>query len=145
MDAILHAIHQTVPYGHAAKLADKIGMSQKILSNKANPDNEHHHMTVLELVRLMKAADDYQALHAMADACGFKLEKKDIKPAKVNIVSMLLSVEAEHGDVSRTMADALEDGRLTRREKTRALKEIDEAVESLLRLKECAIQYGDCQ
>lgn len=47
MDSILIAIHQTVPYGQAQKLADSIGMSQKILSNKVNPDNEHHHLHVI--------------------------------------------------------------------------------------------------
>ncbi|MDG4811911.1 phage regulatory CII family protein [Hydrogenovibrio sp. 3SP14C1] len=135
MDTLLNAIHKTVPYGHAAKLADKIGMSQKILSNKVNPDNEHHQLTVLELCRLMPAADDYQVLIVMADMFGFKIEKKQPSTVK-NIISALLTVESEHGDVSRTLGEALEDGRLTRDERTAILREVNEAIDSLHGLKE---------
>lgn len=143
MDSILIAIHQTVPYGQAKKLADSIGMSQKILSNKVNPDNEHHHLHVVELVRLMKAADDYQALRAIADSCGFRLEKKVAAKNGTDIIAVLLDVEAEHGDVARKLADALADGRLTPREKVQVVKEIDEAIEALFNLKQCALSYGE--
>lgn len=141
MDVLLNAIHQTVPYGHAAKLADKIGMSQKILSNKVNPDNEHHQLTVQELCRLMPAADDYQVLMVMADMFGFKIEKKQCNNSG-NIISALLSVESEHGDVSRTLGQALEDGTLTRSERTDILREINEAIDSLHTLKDSVVNHG---
>ena len=141
MDNILYAIYQTVPYGYAAKIADQIGMGQKILANKVNPNNEHHHLQVLELVRLMKVTGDYQALRAIADTFGFRLERKEEKPVKRNIIAVLLDAEAEHGDVSRTMAEALEDGRLTDREKIQALKQIDEAIEALMDLKQAVIGW----
>lgn len=91
----------------------------------------------------MKAADDYQSLRAIADSCGFRLEKKETSKVSTDIIAVLLNVEAEHGDIARKLSDALANGRFTPREKVQVVKEIDEEIEALLRLKECTLNYGE--
>lgn len=133
MDHIDRAIYDTVHGGDmsCAAIAKKSGMSHQVLINKANPGCETHKLGLLESVAIMLITGDQSIYRAI----GTELEI-DAQPAahKLGILESALLASKEHGDVLRTLHEALNDGKLTLREKEACHREIDEAIASLKQL-----------
>ena len=133
MDHIDRAIYDTVHGSDmpCATIAKKGGMSHQVLINKANPGCETHKLGLLESVAIMLITGD----HSIYRAIGIELEL-DAQPVphKLGILESALLASKEHGDVLRTLHEALNDGKLTLREKEACHREIDEAIASLKQL-----------
>jgi hypothetical protein len=88
---------------------------------------------------MMDATGDYRILEVVSEMCGFVLSHKPM-PSSSSIVSAVLTSDAEHGDVSRTIRDAIADGKLTDAEKSQITKQIHEAQTSLDALRSTVMQ-----
>lgn len=132
MDQLDIAIHQTAHDAHGGldALARKIGMGAQVLRNKVCPTTDTHKLSLREAVAMMDATDDDRILSVLADLRGYVLERKALPDAQ-SIVAAVLSADAEHGDVSRAIHDALSDGKLTEQEKAAISRQIREAQQTL--------------
>ena len=62
---------------------------------------------------------------------------------KVGILESVLAAGKEHGDVLRSITDAMADGRFTLREQEECQREITEAIEALTQLRESILTHGN--
>lgn len=136
MDQLDIAIHQTAleAKGGIGAVARALGIGEQVFRNKVCPTNETHKLSVREALAMMDATDDDRILHVLAEMRGYTLERKALPDAK-SIVAAVLSADAEHGDVSRSIQDAISDGKITEGEKAAITKQIREAQQSLDTLK----------
>jgi hypothetical protein len=110
MEEVHRAIHETVLASGPKELAHKMGMSHTTLLNRANPNDDTHRLNVEQLLQIMLHSGDASVLRATA---------------------ALLSMSAEVADVTRAVADALEDGKVSQTEKQLIKRELLGARESL--------------
>ena len=131
MDQLDIAIHATV---HDAELSTndisaRLGMSRQILLNKANPQSDTHKLTVREAVALQIVTCDDRINRAMQLAV-----PSDPGP-QVPLLTSVLTVCREQGDVVRVIDEALKDGKLSLREAEMCQKEIDDLMHALADLR----------
>ncbi len=137
MDQIDIAVHETVHKSEikCKEIAATLGMSNQVLINKANSQNEFNKLTLREAVAIQKITGS-TAIH---EAVGLELGINSVvlkEPEKpVSLVEALLTVVSECGDVSRATREAMDDGRLTEREKAEMQREVTEAIDSLMAMR----------
>lgn len=94
--------------GGMKKLADQVGVVQGTLLHKLNPNNDTHHLTLQECIRLMEVTNNAAILHAMAAAldhnCVRQVRRRDVLPP---IQAMALFQQAV-GDFTAAYADPME-------------------------------------
>jgi ribosomal protein S3AE len=136
MDQIDVAIHQTVHESDisAKEIAQQLGMSHQVLINKANPTSEFHKLSLREALAIMKITGSTSIHEAVGLELGLHSMRQDIAEQK-SLMDAMLTVVSECGDVSRAVKDAMEDGRLTAREKAEMQREINEAIDSLMAMR----------
>jgi len=129
MDSLDQAIYDIVHKSDikAKGIADRLGMTHQILINKANPNSEHHKMTVREAHAIQLLTGN----HAVVGAMQTELNIHKRKAAPKSILQSVLDAGKEHGDVLATIQEAMADGILTEREKGDICKEIREEVAAL--------------
>lgn len=130
MDRFLRSCHDTVKDNDAKQLAAQMGLPHVSLLQRANPDNDAHRLTINHLYTMLLHTQDFRALEALADEFGFRLEPKEGAEAKA-LSSAVLGMHAEVADVTRAVADALADNRVTEMEKKLIHREITGAREAL--------------
>lgn len=130
MEDIHRAIHEAVLAAGPKELAHKMGMAHTTLLNRANPNDDTHRLNVEQLLQIMLHSGDSRVLHALAAEFGFELVAKQA-PKVTGLTAALLSMSAEVADVTRAVADALEDGHVSQTEKQMIKRELLGARESL--------------
>lgn len=130
MEEVHRAIHETVLASGPKELAHKMGMSHTTLLNRANPNDDTHRLNVEQLLQIMLHSGDASVLRAMAAEFGYELVEKQA-PQAMGLTAALLSMSAEVADVTRAVADALEDGKVSQTEKQLIKRELLGARESL--------------
>ncbi len=140
MDQLDQSIHDIVHRSEltAKQIADRLGMSHQTLINKANPNAEFHRMTVREAFSIQLLTGN----HALVKAMQLELDVHVRQEQPASILECALNSAKEHGDVVGAVHAALADGRLTQREKADVFREIDEAVQALLILRESVFASG---
>jgi hypothetical protein len=140
MDHIDQAIYDTVHGSElsAKQIAPLMGVGHQVLINKANPQTETHKMALREAVAIQLITGNHAIYRAMGTE--LSLSKPDAKP--LEIMASALKAGKEHGDVIRSIYAALEDGRMTMREQEQCQREITEAIEALMQLRESVLQYS---
>lgn len=136
MDQIDIAVHETsrnFPGGLPA-LARALGMHEQVLRSKCCPTTDTHKLSLREALAMMLQTGDISILVAMADELGCTVARKGDMP-QIHLIEAILRVDAEHGDVSRALSDALSDGHLNERERANILKEIGHTQDALERLR----------
>ena len=131
MNQIEFAVHQTAheAAGGVAALAKSIGVGEQVFRNKVNPYQDTHKLSLNEAVAMMHSTGDVRILEAVAADLGCSLAQPS--PAAQSLVVAIISADAEHGDVARAVADAIEDKRITQAEAAAIRKEISEARHAL--------------
>lgn len=126
---ILDAAHNTVRSypGGSESLGPRVGISPAVLRNKVNPNNDTHHLTLAEADRLMGITGDHSILNALASAHGYSLQKVDGEGQVGSIVAAILAMSMRQGDLSEVVSKALEDNRISPRER----RDIEDAVHKL--------------
>lgn len=139
MDLLDQAIYDTV-HGSALgapAIATRLGMNHQVLLNKANPQNDTHKLSVRESLAIQLMTGNHRISSAMNT-----LLENEAKPSPFDcVLKCALAVSKEHGDVVRSLHEALEDGRFTMREKEATCIEIDELIDALQQLKQTVAEH----
>ncbi|MBV2132028.1 Rha family transcriptional regulator [Pseudomonas sp. MAP12] len=135
MDEFLKAIHDAVIDVGAKELARNMGVSHVALLQRANPNNDAHRLNVEQLFQILLHGGDMRPLHALAAEFGFELAAKD-KAEPKSLAAALLHMTKEVADVTRAVADALDDGHVSQTEEAMISREIGHVRESLNVLEE---------
>lgn len=130
MENVHREIHETVLAAGPKELAHKMGMSHTTLLNRSNPNDDTHRLNVEHLLQILVHSNDARVLHALAAEFGFELVAKEAPVAK-GLTKALLSMAAEVADVTRAVADALDDGHVSQTEKQMICRELLGARRSL--------------
>ncbi|MNF84826.1 Phage regulatory protein CII (CP76) [compost metagenome] len=135
MEDFLRACQGAVLDGGAKGLASNMGVPHVSLLQRANPDNDDHHLTVEHLHGILLHTGDMRPLIALADEFGFDLVSRE-RPIAKPLLAALGHLSAECGDVGRMVFDAASDNHISQQERIQADKEIQEAIDALLVLRE---------
>jgi hypothetical protein len=135
MEDFLRACQSAVLDNEAKVLAAKMGVPHVGLLQRANPDNDAHHLTVEHLFGILLHTGDMRPLMALANEFGFDLVARERPTAKPLMVA-LGHLSAECGDVGRLIFDAAADNHISQHEKAQGEKAILEAIEALQILRE---------
>lgn len=130
MEQVHRAIHEAVLDAGPKQVAHKMGTSHTSLLNRANPNDDTHRLNVEQLLQILLHTQDMRPLHAMAAEFGYELVAKD-KAKPQSLTAALLHMAKEVADVTRAVADALEDGHVSQTEEAMISREIGHARESL--------------
>lgn len=129
MDKLEFAMHETA-HKDLPLLAKKMGMNEQSLRNKVSPTNEHAKFSVQEWRSMMMITSDFRSLEVLAEQLGFHVKTKEQAQCST-ILSSLLMFNKEQGDIASAIFDALEDGKITPREKVNIENEIRDAQKAL--------------
>ena len=135
MDEFLRACQSAVLDNEAKVLAAQMGVPHVSLLQRANPDNDAHHLTIEHLFGILLHTADMRPLAALADQFGFDLFARE-KPAAKPLMLALGNLSAECGDVGRLIFDAATDNHISQHEKAQGEKAILEAIDALQVLRE---------
>jgi hypothetical protein len=135
MEDFLRACQSAVLDNEAKVLAAKMGVPHVGLLQRANPDNDAHHLTVEHLFGILLHTGDMRPLMALANEFGFDLVARERPTAKPLMVA-LGHLSAECGDVGRLIFDAAADNHISQHEKSQGEKAILEAIDALQVLRE---------
>jgi hypothetical protein len=135
MEDFLRACQNAVLDNEAKTLAAKMGVAHVGLLQRANPDNDAHHLTIEHLFGILLHTGDMRPLMALADQFGFDLTARE-KPAVKPLMVALGNLSAECGDVGRLIFDATSDNHISQHEKAQGEKAILEAIDALQILRE---------
>ncbi len=126
-------LHREVKGEGGTALAKRMGVNETRLLDCANPNRENHRMS-LELFGqvLTHLPDDSRrrVLRALLAQFNYDLVVRP-EAAQANPLQALLDLVAESADVTRSMHDALADGRITSSEKFTIRREIGEVRHAL--------------
>jgi hypothetical protein len=140
MDHFQQAQHDLVHKSEmsSVQISETLGMKHQILINKVNPNNTVNKLTVHELHAIQILTGNDVVLRAMQA----ELVLSTLKDAPVSILEAMINQGKECGDVFAVVQEALADNRLTERERSKVLKEVDEAIGSLERTRLAVIAHG---
>lgn len=130
MEDFLRATQSAVLDHEAKTLATKMSIAHVSLLQRANPDNDAHHLTIEHLFGILLHTGDMRPLQALAESFGFELVAKE-RPSSEQLTTAVLHMHSEVADVTRAVTAALEDGHVSQTEKALIKREIAEAQKSL--------------
>ena len=130
MEDFLRACQNAVLDNEAKTLAAKMGVSHVSLLQRANPDNDAHHLTVEHLFGILLHTGDMRPLIALADEFGFDLVRKS-PPKAQTLTSSLANVGKEVAELTLAVHTALEDRHVNSFEKSLIRQEILHVRQSL--------------
>lgn len=114
-DAAYHTIHDYP--GGSESLGPRVGISSAVLRNKVNPNNDTHHLTLAEAVRIGDIADDDRILQAWARSRGYMLIKPPAgRSCDMAVLEQVVNLGIANGQFMATINAALSDGKITRDE-----------------------------
>ena len=130
MDKFLRACHDAVKDNEAKSLSAKMGVPHVSLLQRANPDNDAHHLTIEHLFGILLHTGDMRPLAVLANEFGFDLIAKR-KPAPTALTASMINVGKEVADLTIAVHEALEDNHVSQFEKSAIGREIGHVRESL--------------
>ncbi|MFJ7281885.1 phage regulatory CII family protein [Pseudomonas sp. NPDC099000] len=130
MEDFLRACQSAVLDNEAKALAAKMGVPHVGLLQRANPDNDAHHLTVEHLFGVLLHTGDMRPLLALANEFGFDLVAKSA-PEPQALTKSLINVGKEVADLTIAVHEALDDDHVSTLEKTMIRQEINHVRQSL--------------
>lgn len=130
MEDFLRACQSAVLDNEAKVLAAKMGVPHVGLLQRANPDNDAHHLTVEHLFGILLHTGDMRPLMALANEFGFDLVSR-AAPKPQALTSSLINVGKEVADLTIAVHEALDDNHVNSFEKALIRQEIDHVRKSL--------------
>ena len=130
MEDFLRACQSAVLDNEAKALAAKMGVPHVGLLQRANPDNDAHHLTVEHLFGILLHTSDMRPLLALANEFGFDLVAKSA-PQPQALTKSLISVGKEVADLTIAVHGALDDDHVSTFEKSMIRQEINHVRQSL--------------
>lgn len=115
VDAAYHTVHDYP--GGSESLGPRVGISPAVLRNKVNPNNDTHHLTLAEAVRMVDLTDDDRILQAWARARGYMLIKPPAgQTCDMAVLEQIVGLGIANGQFMATINDALADNKITKTE-----------------------------
>lgn len=130
MESFLRATQAAVLDNEAKVLASKMGLGHVSLLQRANPDNDAHHLTIEHLFGVLLHTGDMRPLMALANEFGFDLVAKTA-PKPQELTKSMIGVGKEFADLTIAVHEALQDGRVCQFDKSTIRREINHIRESL--------------
>jgi len=130
MEDFLRSCQSAVLDNEAKALAAKMGVPHVGLLQRANPDNDAHHLTVEHLFGILLHTGDMRPLLALANEFGFALVAKSA-PEPQALTKSLINVGKEVADLTIAVHEALDDDHVSTLEKTMIRQEINHVRQSL--------------
>jgi len=130
MEDFLRACQSAVLDNEAKALAAKMGVAHVGLLQRANPDNDAHHLTVEHLFGILLHTRDMRPLAALANEFGFDLVAKSA-PQPQALTKSLINVGKEVADLTIAVHEALGDDHVSTFEKSLIRQEINHVRQSL--------------
>jgi len=130
MEDFLRACQSAVLDNEAKALAAKMGVPHVGLLQRANPDNDAHHLTVEHLFGILLHTGDMRPLAALANEFGFDLIAKSA-PQPQALTNSLINVGKEVADLTIAVHEALGDDHVSTFEKSLIRQEINHVRQSL--------------
>lgn len=130
MEDFLDACQAAVKGNEPKTLAAKMGVSHVGLLQRANPDNDAHHLTVEHLFGILLHTGDMRPLLALANEFGFDLVSKSA-PEPQALTKSLINVGKEVADLTIAVHEALDDNHVSTFEKSLIRQEINHVRQSL--------------
>lgn len=119
--------------------AHELGMSKSTYDKKMKPSNSENDITVTEWDHFISLSGDYTTLEYMANKYGFELSKLETVCKSKGIVEISSQTDKamiEFSEAFKVVKDALSDNQITKKEKNKAMDEIDDAIKELQQLKQ---------
>ena len=116
-----------------ARLADQMGVGYQVLINKVNWSTEQNKLTQREALAMQLVTNTRHIIREECRILGGEFVQREDSD-RLDVTTAVLQSAAEHGDVGRTISDALGDGVITVREEAEIKKQITEAREALAQL-----------
>jgi hypothetical protein len=135
MEAFLDACQAAVKDNEPKALAAKMGLSHVSLLQRANADNDAHHLTIEQLFGVMLHTGDFRPLQVLARELGFDIVAS-VPQKPVSLNQALLHLSSEMAEVTLEVCRALEDGRICQTEKAAIRREIQHTRQKLDLLEE---------
>lgn len=119
--------------GGIGDLAELMGVNANTLTNKVNPQNTTHHLSLREAVTMQDMSGNYAILHAMAEALGHTCTRATPDQSFGNPLEAFMRMQVALADYSRAVADAVRDGEgvVTGNQVRRADYQAQEAIASI--------------
>lgn len=130
MEDFLRACQSAVLDNEAKALAAKMGVSHVSLLQRANPDNDAHHLTIEHLFGILLHTGDMRPLAALANEFGFDLISRSSPEPQV-LTKSLINVGKEVADLTIAVHQALDDEHVSSFEKSLIRQEINHVRQSL--------------
>ncbi|CAN7361531.1 phage regulatory CII family protein [Pseudomonas sp. LjRoot263] len=130
MEDFLDACQAAVKGNEPKTLAAKMGVPHVGLLQRANPDNDAHHLTVEHLFGILLHTGDMRPLVALANEFGFDLVSK-AAPEPQALTRSLINVGKEVADLTIAVHEALDDNHVSPIEKAAIRKELGHVRHSL--------------
>lgn len=132
MDALDVAIHHTAHDSRvsAAECAKALGMGHQVFLNKTNPGCDTHHLSIHQALALMIRTGNpaiFRALEQELAEAGVLAPAAPPQP----LFMAVICAATEHGDIERSIRDALHDGRITESEKLKIVDQCEEAMAAI--------------
>ncbi len=118
--------------GGLPALATRMGMSEAVLRGKVNPNSDRNRLALEEADEMMGKSGDLRILHALAANHGGIFVQLDT-PTSGSLIGALLATDSAKGDLSKIVAAAVTDGRLTPNERAK-IRKACAAVQALVAL-----------
>ena len=147
MDNLDKAIHNTLHKSDlcAKAISCEMGIVHQVLVNKANPHSDSHKLTCREALEMQLITGNHSILTAMTNALSIASKEAADTQANVGVLESVLLAGKEHGDVLRSITEAMADGRFTLREQEDCQREITEAIDALIQLRESILTHGNAK
>lgn len=120
--------------GGARALALRLGVNAAVLSNRLNPNNHDHHLTVRDLMAMMTMSGDHRALHAACMELGYMAFPLPTQVGDDDTTEALTNTCKEFSDYLQTVTGSLSDNKVNATELRRIRKELAEMVAAAGRL-----------
>lgn len=130
MDEFMRACQSAVLDNEAKVLAGQMGVPHVSLLQRANPDNDAHHLTIEHLFGILLHTGDMRPLMSLADRFGFELVAK-VAPEPRALTASLINVGKEVADLTIAVHEALDDNHVSPLEKAAIRKELGHVRHSL--------------
>lgn len=132
VDLLDQAVYDTAhsATGGLNRLAHSMGLSHQVLINKVNFNNEQNKLSLREAISMMEITENYSVLEEASRMLGFKTEPLDAEPEK-SLLSAILNVSADHGQVHQTIETAVLDQKISSRELRKISQDVDDAIDAL--------------
>ena len=133
---VMAAVQQAAHEFGVDLLADQLGMNPAVLGNQLNPNNSAHKLGFEVALRIVSITRNAELRDAIRDAMGAAgtLAWPDEAEQGGSLLEATLVADAENSDVTRTVVDAMRDGRIDSGEARRIAFEAAEAKDALDRV-----------